>query len=631
MSGYVYAPPPPPPSASGGHPGYGQPNLSYPHHGHARGGGGAPNGRGRGGQYSRGRSDYHAAPAPAPQAHFEYAAQPYPPHNQAPYGASSLHSAVTYQPHPQQWAPEHGHVPAPPNAHPHAPAPISPANYHPNYAPQLYPPSQYSQQPSYGPPQQYGNPYQHPPQPAASHWGHQGAPQQGHYASGRGGRGGYNDRGGSKHPHMGAPFRQGYEHEPVAAVGASFGQPYPHDPRASHYPLAQYPYSGPPAAPAPLHQEVHHGGQYHRRGRGGGHRDGVRGRGGHHHGGDRARNHQHQHQKQSHGGESKMKTESALVGKKKKRKTNTLGLTPGMESESEDDEGEEKALVDLIGAETLQISDIAAFLTERRKNFPTKARVEAKKAAELARKDEDKAASLEKQADKLRKQLRKVESSIKRKREQGDEGDEMRDPSEASSDDEKPEVMSSRTETTAPPPPPPAKKADVSRHCKYYATGGTCGKKGKCRFVHDPEVREAAMKERQANDGRITIQQRLILNDKEQEDLTILQSIQYLREKGAMKPIAKHEGVDAMDVDGKEESYKRKKPASGSSLLPAAPASLPEPPIKREAGTSRRNPPPSVIPTANSVSSQGLEHYQGWLLQPYGSTNGKQSKSDDLP
>lgn len=46
--------------------------------------------------------------------------------------------------------------------------------------------------------------------------------------------------------------------------------------------------------------------------------------------------------------------DSPSVGRKKKRKTNTLGLTPGMESESEDDEGEEKALVDLIGSDTLQ-------------------------------------------------------------------------------------------------------------------------------------------------------------------------------------------------------------------------------------------------------------------------------------
>lgn len=33
---------------------------------------------------------------------------------------------------------------------------------------------------------------------------------------------------------------------------------------------------------------------------------------------------------------------------------NTLGLTPGMDSESEDDEGEEKILTELIGQETIQ-------------------------------------------------------------------------------------------------------------------------------------------------------------------------------------------------------------------------------------------------------------------------------------
>lgn len=276
-----------------------------------------------------------------------------------------------------------------------------------------------------------------------------------------------------------------------------------------------------------------------------------------------------------------------------------------------------------------RITDIAAFLAERRKNYPTKARVEAKKAAELARRDEDKAASLERQADRLRRQLRRVESSIKRKREQGDEGDEMRDSTEGESD-EKPEVMSSRPD--ADEPAPPAAKADVTRHCKYYSTGGTCGKKGKCRFVHDPEAREAAMKEREANHGRMTIQQRLTLNDKEQEDLTVLQSIQYLRAKGLMEPGPKAvEGWDrnrSMDVDMEDATPRS---TVTPSLLPAPPASLPDPPVKREVGSTRRNPPPSVIPTANSVSSQGLEHYQSWLLQSYDSTNGRQSMSDDLP
>lgn len=200
----------------------------------------------------------------------------------------------------------------------------------------------------------------------------------------------------------------------------------------------------------------------------------------------------------------------------------------------------------------------------------------------------------------------------------------MRGPSEESSDDEKPEVMSTRSHV-APPPPPPAKKADVSKHCKYYSTGGTCGKKGKCRFVHDPEVREAAMKEREANNGRLTIQQRLILNDKEQEDLTVLQSIQYLRQKGLMQPDPEDEKTQPKKSKDTAQSHPT------SSLLPAASASLPPPPIKRETGLPRRNSPPSIIPGANSNSTQGVKHYQGWLLRPYGSSGGKQSKSDDLP
>jgi hypothetical protein len=248
---------------------------------------------------------------------------------------------------------------------------------------------------------------------------------------------------------------------------------------------------------------------------------------------------------------------------------------------------------------------------------------------------------LEKQADKLRKQLRKVESSIKRKREQGDEGDEMRDPSEES-DDEKPEVMSSRVQ--AAPPPPPAKKADVSRHCKYYSTGGTCGKKGKCRFVHDPEVREAAIKEREANNGRLTIQQRLILNDKEQEDLSVLQSIQYLRQKGIMTSTSdgadeRQENEDEVvpDTEGDKNSTQTNAapvPAtSRSSLLPAAPASLPPPPTKKESSTSRQDDiQPSSVPSADSASNAGVKHYEGWLLQPYGTSNGDdKSRTDDLP
>ncbi|KAF4965227.1 hypothetical protein FSARC_6946 [Fusarium sarcochroum] len=593
MSGYGYGPPPPPPPASSGGPvSYGPPAPSYPQHGQSRGG---HHGRGRGGHFSGGRGDYHGSP----QGHYEYGAQPYPPHhNPPPYGASHP-PAGSYPPPQPQWGPEHGHSQAP-NA------------YHPNYA-QPYPPSQYPQQPPYSGHQPY--PYQGPPPPPNQPQWSGGQPPGGHYGNGRS-RGGYNDRNGPKPP-LNGPVRPGYEHETMPPPVNGYGQPYPHDPRAVHYPPAQYPpYPGPPPPPGHHQQDGYYG--HNRRGRGG-FRDGnSRGRGGHH-GNDRARHH-----KQGHNDSNHNKPETPALGKKKKRKINTLGLTPGMDSESEDDEGEEKVLTDLIGQETLNVKDVASFLADRKKHFPTKARVEAKKTAELAQNGEDKASSLEKQADKLRRQLRKVESSIKRKREQGDEGDEMRDPSEESSDDE-PEVMSTRSHV-APPPPPPAKKADVSKHCKYYSTGGTCGKKGKCRFVHDPEVREAAMKDREANNGRLTIQQRLILNDKEQEDLTVLQSIQYIRKKGLMEP-------EDSEVKTEPKPDKAGLPAHPPppSLLPAASASLPPPPIKREPNLPRRNPPPSIIPSANSSSTQGVKPYQGWNLRPYGSTSGKSSKSDDLP
>ncbi|MBE3048782.1 hypothetical protein IMZ48_41045, partial [Candidatus Bathyarchaeota archaeon] len=194
---------------------------------------------------------------------------------------------------------------------------------------------------------------------------------------------------------------------------------------------------------------------------------------------------------------------------------------------------------------------MSAFIAERRKRYPTKDRVEARQTAEEAQKaqETERTSRLQQEADKLRRQLKAVESSIKRKREQKDEGDEMRGSAEADSDADMPEVQSSRAPDgavddaaaaaeAAEEAAEAARKADITRHCKYYATGGSCGKKGKCRFVHDPAVREAAIREKEANNGQLTIKQRLILNDKEQEDLSVLASIQYLRDKGLMKAVS---------------------------------------------------------------------------------------------
>lgn len=311
------------------------------------------------------------------------------------------------------------------------------------------------------------------------------------------------------------------------------------------------------------------------------------------------------------------KPDAASAGKKKKRKTNTLGLTPGDESE-EDDENEEEKLTELIGPDAPNPTDIAAWIEERRRNFPTRARIEARKAEAKTqtghkKETEDRNSQLEKQqqkAEKLRKQLEKVESSIKRKREQQDEGDDMRDiemsssssSDDSDSDDDKPETMSTRQEPNH--LPPPAKKADPTKHCKYYSTGGTCGKKGKCRFVHDASVREAALREREMNGGRMTLQQRLILNDKEQEDLTIVQTLKYLQDKGLLKP--------------NEAAASSVSAASNAQSAPRH--SLPPTPVKKELPNGLPAiPPPSVVSNTPTVK------YNGWNLSGFGNTGLKSS------
>ena len=179
--------------------------------------------------------------------------------------------------------------------------------------------------------------------------------------------------------------------------------------------------------------------------------------------------------------------------------------------------------------------------------------------------------------------------------------------SSSKSDDEKPEALSTKQEQPAYLPPPP-KKADPTKHCKYYSTGGTCGKKGKCRFVHDPAVREAALKERELNGGRMTLQQRLILNDKDQEDLTIIKTLQYLKEKGLMRE----------DKTASETTVLSAQLTNGEGAQPSStPKSfLPPPPVGLPA-----QPPPSVLSGTSTV------RYQGWNLSGFGNTGVKSGDS----
>lgn len=259
------------------------------------------------------------------------------------------------------------------------------------------------------------------------------------------------------------------------------------------------------------------------------------------------------------------------------------------------------------------LSDVAAWIAERKRNFPTQSRVKAKLAADGdkakdANGKDERALALEREqqrADKLRRELEKVESSLKRKREQQDAGDEMRDVAASStmspsvkSEDEKPEAMSTKPDPNANLPPPP-KKADPTKHCKYYSTGGTCGKKGKCRFVHDASVREAALKEREMNGGRMTLQQRLTLNDKDQEDLTIIKTLAYLKEKGLM--------------EAKSKTSNGTNGVNGHTATLVTKSSLPPPP---KSGLPPQ-PPPSLV-------SPPTVRYQGWNLSGFGNTGVKE-------
>ncbi|KAK4170130.1 hypothetical protein QBC43DRAFT_197450 [Cladorrhinum sp. PSN259] len=611
---YNYGPPPPapppaPPSGSSG---------GYTPYGTSRGGH-----SGRGGRGGPDRGGFHQPPpsygyGQQPQYGPQAPPTPYPagPHTAQPPYPQPPHS----QPPQQQWHPDHGQQ-HPPQPNQHA-TPLTPQNYHPNYAPQMYQqPSPYSGQPQYphAAPPAYGQGYQPPapPGPPAQPWANhpQSSPTPGPYGGGgRGGRGGYNDRGAPKM--MGPPLRIGFDGNTPPNPPAPVSAPYPPQPYGGpHGPPAPYPgpYQGYPPAPyMPVpppfdghsgHNTRHHNrGGFHNNNKSRPHFAGDKNRNRNHNKGPNAQTPPTHHQK----------PDAASASKKKKRKTNTLGLTPGDDSD-EDDENEEERLSEMIGSEAPNpktSADIANWIAERRANFPTKAKIEAKKAqvkADNGGDNEPRPSKLEQRAEKLRKQLEKVESSIKRKREQQDEGDDMRElnlssspSSDSKSDDEKPEVMSTRQDSNNLPPPP--KKADPTKHCKYYSTGGTCGKRGKCRFVHDAAVREAALKEREMNGGRMTLQQRLTLNDKEQEDLTIVQTLKYLQDKGVVPKKA------ANGTEGKAESSEAQEPAS-QTQLPTLP--------KKESNSGHGLPP---IPPPSLVSNGPNSKYSGWNLSGFGNT-----------
>ncbi|KAL2263374.1 hypothetical protein VTK26DRAFT_7013 [Humicola hyalothermophila] len=660
---YNYGPPPPPPAPAPAQAGTAP--ASYPAYGAPRGG---YSGRGRG---NADRGGYHTQP----HSNYGYSTQPtYGPQAPTPYpGPPGPQPGYPQAPATQHWQADHGQQLAQ-QAGPNAAVPAQ--NYHQAYAPQTYP-----QQPAYGaqPPYQpathqpYGQGYPAPPQPAnpppAQHWGGHAQPAAhavGAYGGAtRGGRGGHNDRGGIKGPVMGPPIRWSFDgnHSQSTPAPASTQYPYAGPPAPpAPYTAPYQSYAAPaPYTPAPVTFDGRSGHGPRTYGRGGFHNNNGRSR--NFYGGDRNRNRSQikgpaAHTLPAH--PAQYQTDGAASAGRKRRRTNTLGLTPGDDGSDSDGENEEKRLNEMYGADApnpTTSSEIAAWIAERRAKYPTKARIEAKKAEAKAQNGDtkdSKSSTLEQKAEKLRKQLEKVESSIKRKREQQDEGDDMRDldlsssPSSPSfkSEDEKPEAMSSHQDATNPVPPPP-RKADPTKHCKYYSTGGMCGKRGKCRFVHDPAVRAAALKEREMNNGRMTLQQRLILNDKQQEDLTIVETLKYLQDKGILdkKPSSSSTSNTKVEATPAPQGQASAAPANETSAheapaaktpatetpapatptteatvteAPATEAKAAETSVKEEPNHGLPAIPPPPITSDHDTST--TTKYSGWNLSGFGNT-----------
>ncbi|KAI8633468.1 hypothetical protein F5Y19DRAFT_302127 [Xylariaceae sp. FL1651] len=626
MASYPYAPPPPPPSSSatptGQYASYNQPH-SYTAGSHR---GGQPSYvagvRGRGGHdYSSGSRYYPQQP--------DYTPSPPSGHYSAPQASAHWQSApvVNHFPHHQQSVPHH-----PASAYPTT---YSPQGYNPplgqGYQTQY---SNASTRPSHGP---YPA---HPNDHASPRWPEQGQPYASY--SSRGGRGGFqSDRGGHKSEiPVTAPttLRMGFEHSSDRVVHASnpYGPPYQPSPQPVPYAQPQFNYpSAPENSYSPPTHATHNAQSYSTRGGPG--RDGFGhsnrgGRAGHNGRGEKFR---HREQRPAQGFNHPQKPDAAVHAKKKKRKTNTLGLTPG--DESSDGEAalddEEKRLTELLGADAPVIADMAAWIAERKANYPTKARTEAKKVAGLVTAPEvdhsSKASSTkmdkdQAKIDRLEKKLSKLKGSIeKRKRAANDEGDEMRaDESSSSSDesdDEKPEVQSSSKPATTFLPPPPITRADPSNHCKYYSTGGTCGKKGKCRFKHDPAVREAALQEITRNGGRMTLKQRLLLNDKEHDDMDVVKAVVEMRSSGRL--------LDPQNLQARADRQEQEQAVIGSapSTLPttAGVASLPPNPYasSKKAGPHKKSDSLRKTDKSHKPQQEASRPYQNMYLGGFSCPN----------
>lgn len=155
---------------------------------------------------------------------------------------------------------------------------------------------------------------------------------------------------------MGPPLRMGFDQSTDHATQASSGYAQPYHPPASqhqpsHYqPPAYHNYHHTPSHAYPTSSQATNY-PYSHRGRGGreAYSGGTRGRSHHNDRGDKFR-HKGQRNGDFNSAQKSDLPSGNSSGKKKKRKTNTLGLTPGGEDSSEEEEVDEEArLKELLG------------------------------------------------------------------------------------------------------------------------------------------------------------------------------------------------------------------------------------------------------------------------------------------
>ncbi|KAI5817142.1 hypothetical protein BZA77DRAFT_310922 [Pyronema omphalodes] len=201
--------------------------------------------------------------------------------------------------------------------------------------------------------------------------------------------------------------------------------------------------------------------------------------------------------------------------------------------------------------------EIAAWIAERKKKFPSAARRAEAEKEDAERKErwakmaeEKKEAELrerEKQLEARERQLKEKEESLKRKREEGDNGNDDRDleGGEDEDDDGPPEEASAKERTVMRDDRKSgeAQQKKKRKACRHWEKTGECGRGDACSFWHDEakkgkgrDKKEKTQQKPKEEVKRVSLYQRLVEREMDSQNETLLQVIKYLVETGILKP-----------------------------------------------------------------------------------------------